>query len=75
MNHGMETEDIKYRKLQQKCPHYSYKCSVCSLYRDNLETAEKKLIFILEDIVDTIELPEETVEKYIEVMSTYRYND
>lgn len=48
-------EEIQLRKKQAKCPHYSYKCSLCGLYKDNLENKYVRTIRGLLKIIDDYE--------------------
>lgn len=37
-------ETMRLREKQAKCNHPSYKCSLCGLYKDNIENEYKTII-------------------------------
>lgn len=55
MDDEFTKEDLPLRKKQAACKHYSFKCSCCGLYKDNLRNEYARTIFSLLKIIDQYE--------------------
>ena len=48
-------QDLQLRKKQANCKHYSWKCSCCGLYKDNLHNEYARTIANLLKIIEVYE--------------------
>jgi len=55
MEPELTKQEIQIRKKQATCIHPSFRCSCCSLYKDNLHNEYAKTIANLLRIIDTYE--------------------
>ena len=47
-----DTKELSLREKQCKCPHYSFKCPLCGLYKDNLFERNRYKIELLESLLE-----------------------
>ena len=55
MDDELTPQEVNLRKKQSTCKHYSYKCSCCGLYKDNLQNEYVKTIANLLKIIEVYE--------------------
>lgn len=55
MDDDFSKKDLQLRKKQATCKHFSYKCSCCGLYKDNLHNEYARTIVHLLKIIDGYE--------------------
>lgn len=55
MEEELTKQDLLLRKKQSTCHHYSWKCSCCGLYKDNLQNEYAKTISDLLKIIEIYE--------------------